>query len=325
MQALRKLAAFTPTAMLIIALALAWGGPVRGQGAPSRLGQIPYTPTLRPASGSTTTYFEFPFQKLKEAVPALRGLELDPSQERLPALLARVAQTIANVLPRLPDLVSREDITGFQSPRNPSAPGGLANAQPWNREFRYLILCHHGTDGSTTIEESRTDSNGHEVGASSQFTAPRGYGFAYQWLFFSAANQHEFRFRYLGRQDKNGRKTFVVAFAQDPDKVDAPALFQSAGKVAPFYYQGVLWVDETTYDIVMLRTDLLTALPDLHLTMLKTELSFRLVPIHGFDAKFWLPSALDIASDQGAGIAEEVHRYSDYHLYHTTTRILPVQ
>ena len=101
-----------------------------------------------------------------------------------------------------------------------------------------------------------------------------------------------------------------------------PALFQSEGKVSPFYYQGILWVDQSTFDIVTLRTDLLAALPDLHLTQLTTKLDFRLVPIHGYDAKFWLPSEVSISSDQGAGPADESHRYSDYHLYHSTTRIV---
>lgn len=293
------------------------------QGMPGRLEKIPYSQTLRPTSGGTTLYFALPFQGLKEAVPALKGLNFDESQERLPSLLASVAHRIAEVLPRLPNLLSREDVYGFQSPRGTHEPGGAMNAEPWNREFRYLILSHHNADGSTSLEELRTDSKGHAAEGSNQYAAPRGFGFAYLWLFFSAANQPEFRFRYLGQQEKDGRKTFVVAFAQEPGKVADPAYFQSAGKVAPFYYQGVLWVDQGTFDIVMLRTDLLNTLPDLHLTMLKTELKFRPVPIHGADAAFWLPSDLDIASDQGMGVAEEVHHYSDYHLYKATSRVLP--
>jgi len=88
----------------------------------------------------------------------LKGLKYDDSQERLISILVSVAQTISNVLPRLPNLVSREDISGFQAPRDPSAESRLASAQPWSRQFRYLILCQHNADGSTTIEELRTDS-----------------------------------------------------------------------------------------------------------------------------------------------------------------------
>ena len=165
----RKIAVLLPDAVFIVILAFFATQPVSAQD-PGRLHEIPYSPTLRPTSGQTTTYFAFPFQKLKEAVPALKGLKYDESQERLPSILAGVAQTIANVLPKLPNLVSREDISGFQAPRDPSAAGGLPNAQPWSREFRYLILCHHNADGSTTIEELRTDAKGNPADAAGQFT-----------------------------------------------------------------------------------------------------------------------------------------------------------
>jgi hypothetical protein len=255
-------------------------------------------------------------------VPGLKGLRYDASQSRLPAILSNVAKTIAGVLPRLPDLVSREDIYHFQSLPDPNTPGGLASAQPWNRQYRFLLLCRRNRDGSTSIEESRIDSKGNPITASGPFTALTGSGFAYQWLFFSAANQPEFHFRYLGQELKQGRQTFVIAFAQVPGKVVEPAQFEWQGKSAPFYFQGVLWVDQSTYDIVVLHTDLLAPLLDLHLRQLTTELTFRSVPIKGFGASFWLPREVYISSDRGAGLAEESHRYSDYHLFHAQARVI---
>jgi hypothetical protein len=315
----RKLATGSLAAIAIGAVAACWAQPVTAQIAPLN---SPFNRPLTTASGETTPYFELPIQRLKSAVPALKGIKYDPSQEQLPSILDHVAKTIADVLPRLPDLVSREEIYHFQSPRDAQGAGGLASEQPWSREFKYLILCHHNADGSTTIEESRTDTKGRTAESSGNFTAPRGYGFAYQWLFFSAANQREFRFRSLGQQDRGGRKTYVLAFEQEPGKVTDPAYFQSGGKQAPFYFQGVLWVDQSSFDIVALRTDLLEPLPDLHLRQLTTELAFRSVPIRGYDAVFWLPSEVDISTDQGGGPVEENHRYSDYHLFHAEARIV---
>jgi hypothetical protein len=282
----------------------------------------PLKQPLSTASGETQIYFEFPIQKLKGAVPALKGIQYEDSQAQLPAILSGVAKKIADVLPRLPNLVSRESIYGFQAPSDAPTTSGPSGSEPWSREFKYLILSHHNANGSTTLEEVRTDSKGHTIDLLGQAAGPRGYGFAYQWLFFSNANQPEFRFRYLGEQEKGGRKTYVVAFAQDPRKVSQPAYFQVGGKTAPFYFQGVLWIDQASYDIVQIRTDLLAALPDLHLRQLTTELEFRSVPIHGYDAVFWLPSQVDISSDQGSGAIEENHRYSDYHLFHSESRIV---
>lgn len=114
----------------------------------------------------------------------------------------------------------------------------------------------------------------------------------------------------------------MVAFAQDPHKVADPAYFEAGGRTAPFYFQGVLWVDQATFDIVRLRTDLLSPLSELHLRKLSTELTFRSVPIRDFGAVFWLPSEVEISSDQGAGVAEESHHYSDYHLFHAEAKIV---
>jgi hypothetical protein len=270
-----------------------------------------------------TTYINFPIERLKAQVPALGGIKYDDRQNQLPIILGRVAQHIAEVLPRLPDLISREDVYHFQSTADGDAGGGLAATQPWGRQYRYLLQCQRNRDGSTNIAESRIDSAGRPVKEGGGFTSLRGFGFGYQWLFFTAANQPEFRFRYLGQQQKAGRKTYVVAFAQVPKNVSAPALFEVDLKKVPFYYQGVLWVDQSTFDIIALRTDLLAPLPQVMLKQLTTELTFRSVPIRGLDAEFWLPSEVDISSDQGQGPSEESHRYSDYHLFHAQVRIVP--
>ncbi len=294
--------------------------------------QVELSPSSAPHGANSTTrlgvqdptvYFEFPIQKLKAVVPALGGIRYDEKQDQLPLILNRVAKPLSHELPRWPALIWRADVHLFPGGGEADTAGGMAATEPWGRQYKYLLQCRRNADGSTSISESRVDSAGRPVQAGSAFTSMQGYGFGYQWLFFSAANQPEFRFRYLGRQEKNGRRTFVVAFAQEPGKVTAPALYQVQGKQVPFYFQGVLWVDESSFDIIGLRTDLLAPLPQVFLRQLTTELTFRSVRIRGYDAEFWLPSEVEISSDQGHGTSEESHRYSDYHLFHAEARILP--
>jgi hypothetical protein len=308
----RKLVAILLNTLLICATALA-AGAQGNRGIPPletpRAGQ-----TFSQGMPGAQTYFDLPEQKLRAVVSELKGIRFEAGQDRLPSILAGVGKTIADLLPRLPNLVSREEVFRAQDAHN---------AQPWNREFKYLILCHHNRDGTTDIEESRTDSKGRPVDLSGPSMTAQGYGFAYQWLLFSAANQREFHFRYLGQQEKNGRDTFVVAFAQDPARVSAPANFQLGKNSAPFFYQGVLWIDQTTSVLVLMRTDLLAPVPSLQLRQFTTKVEFGLVPIHGYDATFWLPHKIDMAFDQGDGPIEEDHQYSDYHLFHSETRILP--
>jgi hypothetical protein len=308
-----KFALSAPAIFLAAALALALPLPASGQVLDlDRIinDQLPHN-----LSQDSKPYFDLPAPKFKEAVPALKGLKPDSSQDQLPVILAGLAKRIGEVLPRLPNLVSNEEIYHFQSAPGTPGAGGLPNEQPWTREFKYEILTHHYTDGSMAIEEVRTDSKGRPADAASQFSASKGYGFGYQWLFFRAAGQPELRFRYLGEQDKEGKKTFVVAFAQDPAKVANPARFQWGGKVAPFYYEGVLWIDQATFDIVVLRSDLLNPLPNLHLLQMSTQVTFHDEPIHAFNAVLWLPSEVMVSSDQGAGPVEETHHYSDYHVF----------
>jgi len=283
------------------------------------------------------SYIDFSIEKLKNLVPDLVGLIPASSQEQLPVILNNMAETIAGVVPRLPDLVSHEEVYRAQTAYGPSTPQGMLGVSsaggslsailtaqgPRGMEFRYLILCHRAPGGAVALEESRTDIKGHPIDFEKKGAVRLGSGFAYQWLLFAAANQEEFRFRYLGEQDIDGRKTFVVAFAQIPSHVKMPAVFQSNGKQAPYFYQGILWIDEATSNIVLLRSDLLEPVKSLHLQELTTRVRFHSVTIHDFDGAFWLPSEVHIQIDQERLLIEEEHQYSDYHLYHSTARILP--
>ena len=280
-------------------------------------GNNPFKQPVTTTAEEATSYFGLPVQKLKSYVPGIRGIRADESQNELPMILTGVDRRISEAMPRLPDLISNEQVFHFQS-----APGGPASVQPYSREFKYLIRCHHNADGSTNVEEARLNSKGDVIENEGGFEALRGTGVANEWLFFSKANQRQIRFRYLGEQEKDKHKTYVVVFAQDPKKVDDPAYFESDGKKAPFYYQGVLWVDQSTFDIVALHTDLLSPEPEVHLLQLTTDLKFRSVPIRGYDAVFWLPSEADISMDQGQGPSEESHHYSDYHLFHAEAKVI---
>jgi len=282
----------------------------------------PFEKPLAIGPQEATSYFDLPVDRLRAVVPGLRGVAGDANQSELPTILAGLSRRIAETLPKLPDLISREQVFHFQSGGDADPRGGLAATQPYSREFKYLIRCRRRADGSTDIEEARVNSKGEVIEGETGFTALRGTGFANQWLFFSAANQPQFRFRYLGRQQKDGHKTYVVVFAQDPKKVDDPAYFEADGKKSPFYYQGVLWVDPSSFDIVALHTDLLAPLRQVHLLRLATDLKFHSVPIRGYNAVFWLPSEVDISSDEGQGPTEESHHYSDYHLFHAEARIV---
>lgn len=282
-------------------------------------------------------YPDLPVETLKKMIPELEGLRPAADQQRLSAILTDMAGTIADMVPRLPDIISREEVVRAEAKPGPtppawllgvtrpgSGPSTIAPPNPHSEQYQYLILCHRAANGTTSLEEMRTDVKGrsldpHKAGA------PRGSGFAYQWLLFGAANQAEFEFSLLGEQQFEGRNTFVLAFAQIPGAVKFPAIFQSDGKQAPYLYQGILWVDQATSNIVLLRSDIEAPLKSPRLEQLTTELHFRSVVIRDFEQSFWLPSEVHIEIAQGPLLIEEKHQYSDYHLYHASMRIMPQQ
>jgi hypothetical protein len=186
-----------------------------------------------------------------------------------------------------------------------------------------LLLFDHHADGATGIRELRTDFKNRQVGSSVDGVAPRGFGFAYQWLLLSPENQSELRFRYLGKQRMDDHQTFVVSFVQIPNQVKLPGKYKWAGKEIPFFFQGIAWIDQSTFDVVRLRTDLLSPLPSVNLQQMTTELRFRSVRIHGFGTVLWLPSEVLIDTVRSDSIFEELHQYSGYRFFHAESKLLP--
>jgi hypothetical protein len=327
MKLLRKSAGILLAALFALATALAHGQSQTD--APS--GSENHEPSSPDRHAGAVSYVEYPLQKLKKVVPALQGLLADPNQGRLSFVLSRVGQVIADLLPKMPNLISREDV--FLLKGNLALANLIGTGEPLQDpetrlrqsrsiEFNYLILSHRTQDGSTALEEYRTDMKNRRIEPSAQGLVPRGYGFAYQWLLFSSADQPDFRFRYFGKQKIDRHETFAVAFAQIPENVKSPARFISNGNAVPFFLQGVVWIDAATFEIVLLRTDLLAPVPSVELERITTELHFRSVHIREFGAVLWLPKEVHITSEQGNDFAMELHRYSNYRLYHAQSRIV---
>jgi hypothetical protein len=118
-------------------------------------------------------------------------------------------------------------------------------------------------------------------------------------------------------------KTFVLGFVQIPDQVKLPGKFKWAGKEEPFFFQGIAWIDQSTFDVVRLQTDLLSPVPSVNLLRMTTDLQFHSVRIKGYDADFWLPSQVLIRTEQGESVLNELHQYSRFKFFHAESKLLP--
>jgi hypothetical protein len=199
----------------------------------------------------------------------------------------------------------------------------LLNKSPW-KDFDYLMLSRKSPDGSPTLEESRTDLKSPNPGRKMRDqNILHGIGFGYLWLLFLPQNRMQSNYRFLGRQKMYGHESYVVAFAQSPDRVKLPGEITFLGTAYPLLYQGIAWIDAATFRILRLEADLLAPLPGIQLQWLSSDLRFDEVRIPELDLPLWLPRQVELMWQQRDQLFGEMHLYTQYRLFHATARILP--
>ena len=168
------------------------------------------------------------------------------------------------------------------------------------------------------LAEYRTNRNGKPI--SQGTAAPHFQGFIATWLVFTSANQVESRFRYLGQQQTDGHKTFVIGFAQLPGSVESPGRIVNEKGSIPMLLQGVAWIDQSDFRIVRLRSDLLASQPQIDFQEQTCKIMFGVVKI--VDWELWLPQAVAIELQANGQYLEEQHQYSNYRLYQTKSKVI---
>lgn len=291
------------------------------------------------ANATSATVVKFPnftsctVAELQLAVPELKGLKTAPNQKKLAELLDKVGAKALDIARNTPNLISRESVT----------EGLLGNAEI-RHDYDYLILTRR--EGSVAdFKEFRVDlktgakfqideevknesptwtdlERARDKLAASKSRPPASQGFATSWLHFYPDNRQQATFRYLGEQKLDGQRVLVLAFAQKPQSVLSPGIFQSQDKTVPMFFQGVAWVDPSDFRIVRIRTDLLAPLPEVSLQRLTADVRFAPTRIEQVPALLSLPREVTITSKVSGWTLREIHRYSEYRLFRVQSRIL---
>jgi len=273
------------------------------------------------------TYVDLPVKEIQAKVEELQGLEPESSQDGLSSLLERVGESSIDLLHHTPNVASREEQITDQrrvSQISQGAMGSPLMGTPTRdrQEFGYLLLSHT-MDGVVELREYRTDKNGQPLESSRSRNGQMTEGFASEWLRLLPGNRHESRFRYLGRQEVDKRKTLVLAFAQIPEEVKSPGRFSFDGIQVSVLVQGLVWVDASNFHIVKMREDLLAPRPDVYLKEVTTRIRFAEVPMEKAGTSLWLPVEAAISWNCKGVAVEQRHIYSDYRLYAVRTKIIP--
>jgi hypothetical protein len=252
----------------------------------------------------------------KQAIPYLDYLHNPPlelqkiepvgDQVKLEPILSALGENIEKLFQRFPNTSSLERIHQEKLDRKGRSAGSL------NQKFHYLCLIPTSQWGPAT-DEYRADMTGHAA-------TPRGLsenymltsGFVAAPLIFHPIYQPGSTFRLLGRQKIQGRDAFMIAFAQEPKRSRMYGTFKCGGKTRETFYQGVAWIDSTTYQILTLRTELLRPLPVVKLQAETTQIEFSEVHFKRLAEGFWLPAKVTVTLDWEGRTLRNQHEYSDF-------------
>jgi tetratricopeptide (TPR) repeat protein len=239
----------------------------------------------------------------------IHGIELAKGQEQLSFILDGVGTKILEMVKSFPNTTADEAIHQEKLSRK----GAVRGAQ--DQRFRYLCLAPNDAEMPDFVEY-RADSSGYEVipkGLGDGFMLTRG--FTSSPLIFHPAYRSESTFRYLGRQNVNGRPTHVVAFAQLPGKARLVGSFQNGGDSVTTLLQGLAWIDTTNYEIVRMHTDLLAPLPELGLKRAASDVVFNEVRFSRLKDSYWLPEEVTVTLDWNGKLLLNKHAYSAFKIF----------
>ena len=266
---------------------------------------------------SARPLLDYPLHHLLRATPELQGLEPSGNQDELAFILGKAGKVTEDLMESMPNLISREQVT-------------QQKLRTWGRvkdyrrlEFDYMILTHR-QDANVTLDEYRAGPDGSPLeahGLEDGYMLTRG--FASLWLHFLPSSQSAARFRYLGQQTNGGLRCYVVAFTQKPGWATFTGMFFNGGRSVRILYQGIAWIDEASFRIVRLRTDLLAPRPDIGLERQTTELHLGGIRLAQLVSPLWLTQEVVVTTDMNNRRFRNVHRYSGYRLFKVESKILP--
>ncbi len=207
-------------------------------------------------------------EELIKAAPELSVLQFDPDQSTLDPLLGATGQRLESMLAKFINVSIAEDVHEM---RFDSAP------LIWKEhrdKFQYVVETRPFAELRRPAPNS---SNGFAIAG--HFVDMLGD--------LLPQNQKQSRFRYLGRITESGARRFVVAFASRDGA-----------------RQGLVWIDETTKQIVRLRMN----------DKFSRDVRFVPVTFSALATTLWLPSTATVNVRFAAGELHSVHRFSDYHI-----------
>ncbi len=261
-------------------------------------------------------YLEAPLEQLVAHIPELKTLQPASDQQALPSILEKTGANVDDFFRDVVNLLAHEEITQEKV-------GKKRITAREQLQYNYLILFHRD-EKPPRFEEYREDATGKPA---TQTGAREGYsvtsGFALKCLYFSTAHQPEATFRYLGDERFGTRDTYVVAFAQQPSHATISETVRGSWGSVTVHVQGIALIDQGTFQIIRLRTDLLAPPSDIGLDRQTTEVIYREFRLPDIEKPIWLPSEVSVDALFNGQAFRNEHRYTNYEHFRVSVNMKP--
>ena len=282
----------------------------------------PMLPGQSAAGDPKAATAEWSTAQLIRKIPELK--RLDPpssaaeSAELLPVILNKVGTNVEAFFRDFPNTTSRERIHTQrldQEYDEDSRGVTRASSSGLDQNFNYVALAR-ASPRRPGLDEYRTDGKGALVEPGGGLVTK---GFASMSIHFHPAFRNDSVFQYLGTENIGKRQTYVVAFAQRPGVARVVGRVVLPDQSVSTLLEGVAWIDAESYQIVRLRTDLLTPVPETGLKQETTEVRYDPVRFKGVASALWLPEEVTVTVDWKGDSFRNRHRYSDFKRFSVET------
>ncbi len=283
------------------------------------------------------TVIEMSEKELRKFDTAFTFLKFNPRQDELASLLEKAGERVVAFFRDFSNTSSKETIklarTGGRQVID-SITWGLPIMERREENFNYFIMPGTGKAGISWVED-RADKKNNPVNQKAIPGYMMSTGYASLCMYLHPDHQPNSRFRYLGRESKKPY-AYVIAFAQKPESGDYLAQYtdmpepikiryMAQGFVTPepekirYAVQGFVWINPDSYQIMRIRTRMLSPEKPGTLKRTMTDVQYDKVRFDDTQREFWLPKTAYIYWEFSNWTYINQHEYSDYHLFSVET------
>ena len=175
---------------------------------------------------------------------------------------------------------------------------------------------HRPEEGQVDLEEIRGNREGQPLNPGK---TEGGFmvtsGFVASLMILHPEFQARASYRFLGAQPLASQLTYVIGFAQSPEKSRPMGSFTlSQGRITPLYLQGIDWVS-ADHQVLRLRTDLLHPVPKISLSRETSEIDYRPYHFLSSPTTFFLPNRVTVSVEWGRKRLRNEHTFSKFQLF----------